>query len=275
MHCMKPYIAWCPGLDEDLDALQLVASSNVAGVETSGIDAMLRMQEAGVRVSLHNIVRSGVAMLGSEGFQEQFSDELLLAARSDAQTLGFHLPRRYSPERAGRVRSDIQFLNRLFPQKSIVAELQCVFSTGSPDAQKWHPGVTCDDELFHTRVHEVLVDASLLCDVSHLLVTASQFSSSVDACVAWCVAVLDSIDWRVEQLHVVVPSGPLEYVRDLHGVFDGSEWSEAVLLLCQKVLANSPVKTVTLEMYTGLSPREHVQVLIKQAELFRQRTEGF
>ncbi len=272
---MKPYISWCPGIDEDLEALRLVTSSDVAGVETSGIDAMLRMQEAGVRVSLHNIVRSGVPTLGSDGFQEQFSDELLLAARSDAQTLGFHLPRRYSPERAARVRSDIRFLTQLFPQKSIVVELQCVFPTGTPDAEKWHPGVTSDDELFDAHVHEVLVDAGLLCDVSHLLVTASQFASSIDGCVSWCVAVLDSIDWRVEQLHVVVPSGPVEYVRDSHSAFDDSEWSEAVLLLCQKVLAKSPVKTVTLEMYTGLPPREHVEELIKQAEIFRQRTQDF
>jgi len=267
---MNAYLSWCPGLADDARSIQFLTARGV-GIETSGIQDMLALQKQGVPVSLHNIVRWGVKVLGSPGFQEQFSNkELLLASQSDASTLGFHLPHTYSAS-FFQVISDVEFLKSLFPTKTIVLELPPVWPENHPSGVRHGVELREGDVSIFGYVHTLLAQThtSLLFDTSHVVIAASQFTNSWPELEEWIMNFLDSIDWNVKQLHINVPSGVFAALLDTHGAFSSDEQSELILRLVNELLRVSPIETVTFEMDSHLPAFEHVSYIFQQAKLIQ------
>ncbi len=270
------YISWCPGLPDDKEALQILKDSDhVAGIELSNTDESAgKIRRAGLKTSIHNILRNHKATLADEDFitvLNHTENAITTLQDSDAPVAGFHATTPKNNEH-----SKERLISLLKENAAKAAELtgkQIAIETSVYRLQNTHPMkayTTSPDFLRDIVAH---TEAGILLDVSHFFI--SQHTRAVKEKRKFDLHndVIDEIKTfaeRIVQVHLNVPTKIDAGYDDFHTPFsEDGEMTEIILEICRNICAmDNNIKVITLEMDTGKAPAKHAEMMAEQARFF-------
>jgi len=267
---MKLYISWVDGIAYSPEALDILYNSPaVDGIELSqrGLDQIEHFHQAGLRVSIHNIVRNLKGDLCHTDFLDLFRKYPELRENLKAMDnpyASFHAGYQHTHLQPATVVENavknINELDRMFDRKIL-------FET-PVYREEFH-----EEDMRRISTHPSFVSSVLsrtkagyLFDIGHVLLSGINRGKEHHI-----ETVLKAAHGRIMELHVNVPQKIDGVYRDMHGLFrKGDEMSDRIIDVTRRILAQEPeVYAINLEMSTGLRPVEHAKAMAQQAEYFR------
>lgn len=278
------YISWCKGLDEDKEALRTIINDDlVKGVESYavyGVNAQYaNMRAAGVPTSMHNPLNWFCEGLDDpQAVQTIAKEDVLKSCQESAgAVIGMHLftgmakTETFDIEKAkGQAVANTKAIKQLLPGKTIALELPPLWS----DTRRTKRNPAFLATYRPAFISSIMQETGLwlLLDFSHTLVSLktmrkeSLYAGSADE---YFDELLDRAAENIAELHVATPTLKDGSTTDSDRPLSMDDpVSILVMHLAKKVLERAKnVKTITLEVNTGLPPKEHVKTMLAQARL--------
>jgi len=278
------YGSWSPGLVEDESALKLIKDSGVlAGIELSSIESVPRLESEGIKFNLHNpFFRQKIGLDHSRFANELIlSPETIMACKeSSPPALGFHAGYEALEHKntntefiTNNILKNIKFLDESMDKKIIFESApysEFHFEKGDINAIRYISSPAFFKQVI-TRS-----SAGYLFDICHNLSswsTKSRRKEYKGEVSDYFAEVLTVVTKETYQMHLNSPKGNYK-----EGIYDGhlplkpsQKNSKLALMLAEEVLGACPnLRTVTLEITSGLKPKKHAKLLIEQAKLLEK-----
>ncbi len=279
------YASWCPGIVEDKEALKMIKNSGVlAGIELSNTESIPMLEEAEIKFNLHNPLFRKKMGLDHRGFADELianPSTVIACKKSSPPALGFHAGyepldnKNTNPEQlVATIFKNLKFLDESLDKKIIFESAPYAephFANGDPDAIRYFSS----PEFFKRIISRS--NAGYLFDICHNLAswsTKSRRKEYKGEVSDYFSDILDAVAKETYQMHLNSPKGNLK-----EGIYDGhlqikpsQKNSKLALMLAEEVKGACPnLKVITLEISTGLPPKKHAQILIKQAKLIEKK----
>lgn len=280
------YISWCPGITEDLKALEHIKNSEIIdGVEGIYVDdAFFKLKELNIKYSVHNPTFKDFKNVYEKEFNSDFPKNKLLnlaLKESSTNVLSFHLPR--VEDELDLFVENINFLQSK-TDKSIIVE-NCGFWR-KEDILNEKIDKNISKEMSNYLINEFISETfsiefldkftkenniGILLDISHIRITITSLSrsnlisESIDEFFIRYAKVLGD---RVRQIHINDTFSCDDILLDRHGMLNERSESIRILKLIIPYLKN--LEFVNLEINTKLSPIEHVKELEKEIMMIKK-----
>lgn len=267
---VRIYISWCPGISSNNDAMSLIKKSGlVAGIETCSLDSEIDLiKKSKLKVNIHNPLRKFHIGLENKNFRKEMNPERLeLCKKCDECFMGFHSCYDNLEKRSNLIFARLNhYLNVSFLRKNIGKRI--IFE--SPP----HRGsLKASMKVVSPEFIEKMINYSdgYLFDVAHNFITLKAFEKQGK--MDYKDKIIQKTKGKVLQMHLNCPLKDKDgNFVDAHLTFTGRDYEEEVLNFAREVInANPQLQVLTLEMNTNTLPKEHAEILIRQAKYLKKK----
>ncbi|MCX6803961.1 MAG: hypothetical protein NTY48_05335 [Candidatus Diapherotrites archaeon] len=283
------YASWSPGLVDDSAALKILKDSKIiAGIETCDVDNTLnKIEKAGLKYNLHNALFKQKIGLDNPNFINaliQKPNILAACKNSYPPVLSFHagheaLWNKYitKEEILSNTVRNIKMLDQTISKKIIFETpnyYEKLFTGVDSVANKNTLFYVTSPEFFRQVLAKT--NAGYLFDINHNLVSGAEkirlkeFRGEIQD---YFAEILLAVAKETYQIHLNVPNGnPIDGYLDIHGPLKlAQKNSKLVLMLAKEIIDSCPnIKVITMEETSGLAPKLHAKLMVKQAQLIQK-----
>ena len=263
------YGSWFDDFSNDKNTLEMIRKSGYDGLEVTDHLTMKKLQEEGIKVSLHNPLRDRDLSLTTNGFFKALREDpryVDSCKRSDAKTVGFHLTR--SGTKVNDLDSAIDSAKTNLHALKVATNKDILFEPMPIRKNQTREGYENNILLTEDKNLEYLaLNSGILWDMSHMFIT---FSNITDSPMRKMEDSANILGPYVGQIHLSVPEILKDQYEDKHLPYRSNDiTSKMIYDQLGILLERSPnLKTLTFEIRRGEDEKMHAKDLLNQYEIF-------